>query len=166
MPIVNGRAFVLPQPATSTDTTHPSVTATALARIARNPDAPVADRDRLRARIHPDGADDPARRSVDSGDGMVDRPGHPDAARADGDTTRAAADWNAPHDPIRDRVDFDKPVAELVRDPYRPLACGHFGGRKAEADRRDNPVPARVDPPERRVARVTDHPDSALAHGD
>src|SRR5438093_296805 len=58
MPIVNGWAFELPQPATSTDTTHPIVTATALARIARNPDAPVADRDRLGARItaHPDPA--------------------------------------------------------------------------------------------------------------
>src|SRR3954453_12758013 len=161
MPIVNAVGLEPPQPLTSTERTQPTATTRALARIAHDPDALVADRDRLRARSHRDGVDDPSGRRVDSGDAVVDRPGHPDAVRAHGDTTGAAPDRNAPHDPIRVRVDLHEPVAEPVGDPHGPLTDGELGGWEVEADRRDDPVQARVDPPQRAVVRIADHPDGA-----
>src|SRR5262245_13311897 len=101
MPMRSGSASELPQPTASA--APQASTASALARIAHDPDGAVTDRDRLWTRIHAYDAYDAAGRRVHACDGVVDRPGHPHAAGADCDTSSPAADRDALHDPVGPR---------------------------------------------------------------
>src|SRR4051794_15217678 len=109
MPIRKAGAAEPPQPAA--DPTTATSAATALARIAHDPDGALADRDGLRARSDGDRVDHASGRRIDPRDVMPDRARDPDAPLADRHADRSPADGDAPDDMHRARVDLHEAVA-------------------------------------------------------